>query len=707
MEFRASYRPWIYFILWASVSFLLSYSSLSLGIKLALGLFGIILPLLIALVAVHALDKPEHPLWEIETLNRPASWVFVLILLGALVLRFSGLTAWPVWPNTDEGLIGRFAMDLCRQWNWKFFLTFGQVPPGMDWLLSWVLAHSSEPLRALWALPAVLSSLTVILSYWAARAFFPKSLSFLFFVLWSFSFWPLFYGRYCHPGVLLPLWALLVLMVLGFFLKSKKPAQQFWLAFGLGIVTGIGSFTFTPWVVLAFWIFWVVAITAYFSSPEKRSGLWGFLSSLGIGLVPFIIAVFKEGFGHHLFAVSAIRGYRPLGEQLTAVFSYLTAPFWGLFEDQPAYAPFWGGMLNPILTAAFLVGMVESYRHRKDSKVFLVWCGGFLCFLPGLMSMNVEMYRVILFLPFLLLGAAIGLHRLLFEISPIRRSIYLTIILLLSLFLDLAHLAQPYFSPLFSKQGAFFGAPPSKPVHSYRAYQILKKQASLGPGLFFSDFGTLPNDQTLNYASFEFNALLNPRIPLPSARWAAVLINANYRPYMEKKFPGGQWILLDQDMGVPDGGLMLGVIPITRQNIGVLQNWVRVYPFFRDMDFEWLNLADFMKGTRLLEEFSKVKPLITGDRFLESCYWEKTGEILYRDRAYPLDLQAFQKALQEGFPTAHLYYKIGSIQLRKNQFDQARESFHKAEMAPLNLTQSVKALQMGDELEKQGVLPQP
>ncbi len=707
LEYRISYRPWVYFLLWASISFLLSYSSLSIGFKLGLGLFGIILPLFLALRAVHLLGRPRHSLLELETLSRPPAWVFALLVLAALGLRFWGLTGWPVWPNTDEGLIGRFAVDLCRQWNGRFFYTFGQAPPGMEWFLYCLLPRFSESLQSLWFLPAALSFLAAILSYWAFRSFLSKSMAFLVFVLWSVSFWPLFSGRFCHQGVLLSPWALLVLAVLGFFLKSGKPFLKFWMAVFLGVVTGLGSFTFTPWVTFGFWIFMLVTAVTLMGAKKNRKYFWGFLAALAVTLLPFLLAVVKEGFGQHLFAVSSLRGYRPLGDQIIAVLSYLTAPFWGVFEDQSAYGPVWGGMLNPFLTSAFLVGLVEAYLNRREPKVQWGLFGAALCLLPGLLSMNVEMYRVILVLPFLLFGAALGLHRLLFEIPSARRAVFLAALLLPSLGLDIVHLAHPHLFPLFSKQGVFLGVPPSKPVRSYRAYQILEKQANLGPGLFFSDFTAIPYDQTLNYATYGFNALLNPGIPLEAARWASILVNANYKPFLEKDLPGGQWVRLDEDLGMPDGGLILGIIPMTQKNVGILQKWVQTYPFFRNMDFEWLNLADFMKGSHLLENFSKVKPFLAGDRFLESCYWEKTGEVLYRDRAFPHDLEAYQKAAGEGYPSAHLFYKIGSIQLRKNQFALARENFRKAEKAPLNLTRTGDALRMTDDLEKQGGLPQP
>ena len=148
----------------------------------------------------------------------------------------------------------------------------------------------------------------------------------------------------------------------------------------------------------------------------------------------------------------------------------------------------------------------------------------------------------------------------------------------------------------------------------------------------------------------------------------------------------------------------MGIIPINAGNQTEFENWVRVYPFFRELDWHWLNLADGVKGEPFLADFARVKPLLAGDPLLEACYWEKVEGILYRDRNYPADVASLEKAITEGYPAAHLYYKLGSIQLRKNEMGKARQNLYKAQAASLNLTLSKEAIQMADEIEKQGVL---
>jgi len=441
--------------------------------------------------------------------------------------------------------------------------------------------------------------------------------------------------------------------------------------------------------------------------PKGGHVLGVFAAAFFAVLLPFLTAVVTEGFGQHIYGVSSVRGYVPWGSQVVAFFSYLTAPFWGVLEDHPAYTATWGGMLNPLLTGAFFIGVLECYLNRHRGKVRWAWAGALLCLLPGFFSMNVEMYRVILVMPFLLVGAALGIQRLFSERPKGKqRMVFLILAVFLSLALDMMNLMHPHLYPSDSSQGALLGTHPGKPINTYRAYELLKRQSAQGPGLYFNDFEAAPYDQTLMVATYGFNALVNPRVPLEQARWAAFLVNGNLHPFLQKRFPKGQWHLLDLEGGAPGGPTMLGIIPLEPDNWETFRHWVRVYPFFRDLDWCLLNMSDGMKRKPLVAGFREVKPLLAGDPFLQECYWEKVEELFHRDREYKEDVESFQKAIQEGYPSAHLYYNLGSIQLRKNEFEKARQSLARALRAPLNLTQAAAAIAMANELEKQGGLPQ-
>ncbi len=696
-------HAWLLYGLFTLTSVLLSYAPLSLTIKMELGLFGILLPFVWTLLRIIREPAVRGVLLiEEEILPRSSYWVILPILALAIDLRFADLTTWPVWPNTDEGLVARFGLDLFNHRQWSFF--YNQIPPGIHWLFCFFSAKMADLLMGLWLLPACLSTLAFFLCYFAFRPLVSRSTAFMAFTLWGLSFWPFFYGRFCHPGVLLPLWECLALAALGFYLKAKTQLARIGRGALLGLVAGFGSLTFTPWPIFALWILGVVTLETIHGKKSKTP-LMVFALFFIVCLIPFFRAVFIEGFGHPIFAVSSGQGDMPLAKGVLAFFSYLTAPFWGVFEAQPAYAPVWGGMFNPILTGAFWLGLLESFRHRRNPKVRWAWAGGILCMAPGLFSMNVDMFRVVLVIPFLLLGSAWGLLRLMKEAPLPQRVMVLVSLLAVSLVLDVTHLATPHFFHLESARGPMRGVPPPKMMNSYRAYQILKEESSRGPGYFFNDFTSMPYDQSLDCGVYAFNALENPKLPKNKVRWAAFLVNSCYEPFLKKSFPEGKWFWVDQDVQAADGGEMLGVIPVDDSNQDLFAQWVEAYPAFRDMDWGWLELADFQKAEGLLNDFAKVKPLLEDDPFLTSIYWEKTSDLLYRDKAYPNDQQALGQALREGYPCAQFFYKRGSIELRKNRFASARADLNEALKAPGNRTLAASALTMLEEIEKEGGLP--
>ena len=73
--------------------------------------------------------------------------------------------------------------------------------------------------------------------------------------------------------------------------------------------------------------------------------------------------------------------------------------------------------------------------------------------------------------------------------------------------------------------------------------------------------------------------------------------------------------------------------------------------------------------------------LVQGDPFLESCFWERRGEFYYHygyQEHYADQVEALRQAIQRGYPAAHLYFKLGSLLLRKGDRMGALEAFRAA-----------------------------
>src|SRR6185369_16886366 len=127
-------RTWIIFLIFVLTNSLLSYSSLGLQTKLWIGFLGLLLPFLAALTAPPARDST--PLHSREFLPPVPRWIWVLIGVTALGVRFYRLTTLSAWPTPDDGVNCSFSLGLNEGLYRKFFLSDAQVPVGSFWVLS-------------------------------------------------------------------------------------------------------------------------------------------------------------------------------------------------------------------------------------------------------------------------------------------------------------------------------------------------------------------------------------------------------------------------------------------------------------------------------------------------------------------------------------------------------------------------------------------
>jgi 4-amino-4-deoxy-L-arabinose transferase-like glycosyltransferase len=642
------------------------------------------------------------------------------VLLLAFVLRFTLLDRLSVWPNTDEGMNGILAWDLSREWRWKFFWSFGELPPLFTWVLALCVRTFGLSNAALWAVPAFVSFCTVPAAYWAARAWGSRSSALLVLVLAAFSFWPMVMGRFCHQGVLLPLWACLLVWALGRYVhdRSQRPSSSIL----LGAAAGAGSFLFTAWPALAGLVLAVV-----FFRDLKRGAVKRFAFVLGCFLVtvtPFVIAVFREGYGSHMRAVSAFRGYFPLGQQVLTDLSYLTALLWGMLVPGHAYGAPWGGLLNPLMGAFFLLGLIDGVRRMKNPLALFVWAAFLAALLPGLLSMNVQMFRVAAVLPFLLFFTVLGLQSFALTLKEPGRAKWLLFLLAAASLWDVYGVARPYVNPPFSKAGVFRSVTPGKPFQMYRAFKTLQGLAKdMGPGLILTSFTPPYNDATLFTGTFPFNTAVNPNLsqqdshlaapgqegPVRTvnpkwdpgqAKWTAFVVNIHYQPYLRKRYPLGRWVWLDFDTNAEDGGWMLGIVPAEGMPPGEAQRWLKVHGILLETDVALHRLPDGGPFRNAMPVLEKAWPLVKGDAFLTALYWEKAEHIRYQDADYKADVEALKHAIGDGLPAAHLLYKLGSIQFRKLEFAEGRANLKRALATPENLTRAEAALVMLQSYEK-------
>lgn len=683
--------PWALFLLFGVVFSFLSFASWTPGVKGWLFAAFLLLFVFFLVKHPHRGRPPAKADFEKEEPVLFPGWFFTAAALAAVGLRFFKLTTFRHWLSSDEALQGYFAIDLIHQWSWRFFYTSGQHPPLLIWALKGFFQFFESPFFNLWFLPALLSTLFVFLAYGAARSFFSRNLSLVYAWLLAASFWPIYFGRFCVQGVWVPVFEAAVFLVGGALLKAKgKRARLIW-ASTLGLLTGIGTWTFTSWIVVAFFVF---CLMFYGLRDRAKNGRPFVLFSLFLflGCLPWVLAAFRERFGGYLVGVSMLSGFFSWKEQFLTSVSYLTNLFWGTLREPVSYGPSWGGMLNPLLSACFLLGVFELYRHRATLRIKVLGTAFAVLLMPGLLSADhVEMFRIIQLMPLLLLVAAAGILGLLVSLPVGWRKGTVILLLLLSSLFDVARLGKaiPDSAPLFSNHEA---KQPAVQDENYWAYQWLEPAAEqLGPGLVFTDFILLAHSHTLAVASYHFNALSNPAFDPSKARWAAVITNIHYAPSLLKRFPGSQWHPISPSP-VEDGGSVVGLIPITPQNQEALLSWVPVARYFHGLGIEAENMMN--NGGEYQEALRKLPAgyvLLKGDPFLESCYGEWMAQY-HEGSGFEWNIQALQRAVQKGYRTANLYYKLGSFYYWNRQPEKARQAYLMAAQCRPNYTNAKEVL---------------
>jgi hypothetical protein len=676
---------------------LLSYGSFAAIPNIIIFLTGVVLPLGWAIRRSTPAGKIE--LFQKEVFPRIPVWAWGLLVAVVLGAHFYRLESLFIWPNRDEGLAGFYGIQLSENWNWRFFYAFGQIPPLSIWASAGLYKLGCSGFFSLWFPSAWVAVLTVGVAVLAARQFFSKSVSFILAFLFALGYWPFLLGRVCSEGIWLPIWVCACILFLGRFLKARPGFNRVQEASFLGLVLGLGSFTFTSWPVVVLWMCLVLFFVFRFNPSSRVAVTFIFIFFL-LALIPFGWAVFREGYGDHIRASSFFTSWLSLQERMRASFSYFSCLFWGSLEPKGPGDPPSGGLLNPLLGSAFFLGVLELYRCRSRWMGPAIGAAFILFLLPGLLSMNLEMYRVVQVLPLLLVLVALGFIRLLFEMTGRWRWIFLVCFLGASLGIDGPRILNLLPDP--SKPEAFFLKVPNH--EDWMAYQIAKKmQEGLGPGLILSEWVAKP-DESLFDMVYPFNAAENPRINPSQAKWAAVLMDGHYFPFVSPRLAGSQWVWLDEKNDAQN--LVLGVVPMNAANRGILENWISAHHFFRKLNAAILNVANPQSYQNAAELLGQEPAFFQKDRFLEACYWERRGEFYY-DYSYQAHLQdhldALHQAIQKGYPAAHLYFKLGSLLLRKGDRLGAGSAFK----AALKADPQYEAAQVGLNLAQAPALKAP
>ncbi len=687
-EIRFSYNPLFSFFSIATANSLLSYFDFSFQTELWIAFLGFGLPLALVLCRPAWKGPGELPPWERELFpNLSFGW---WALWGFLVIipRLFQLTGLSVWPFTDEGYAAFFSIQLSQKWAWKFFFNFTQVPFFFNWLLGIYFKWIGPSLRSLWLFEAFLSLFTVWIVGWAARLRFSKSQSWFFAILTGFSFWPLYVGRICLPENIVVFWQVVSFLLLALFWRRQDESNNWIWALMVGLAVGFGFFVAVAWPVMALslCLFFIPRFGITKNNWKVAGGFW--LGLLAMALPFALISVFERN-GQYIRAVWAFYPGTDLKQQAVDFLSHVRALFWG-FNGRRLYGPIWGGLLNPVLGALFFLGIFELIRARSLPLARWVLCALGLFLLPAAVARGYDTTRILLLLPLVLWVGVAGFQSLMGFLGGWKKILVLTVGLGLSMGLDSFH--------LFVKFHQAWGIPGNawnfgKEYELWKSYEILREtDLETGPGALLFDLRAHVDDVTPEVAAYSFNAAMNPALSFADAKWVSVLMDADYLPFLSKRFPEGRFYwLCPKD---PYGWWALGVIPMLPQTREVLGKWFCLNQEMQGVTYEMIDTLPGNSRENILDRIYPLGNKLEGDPFLESVYWEK----IFDNRSVERDalgcLEAARHCVLEGYPLPHMYNEQGVILTQMGRYREARRAFEKAlKMDVLKLTPAQENLQ--------------
>ncbi len=649
------FSPWAYFGIFLVSNTLISYFTLSLTVKLWIGFFGLLLPFGIALWTI--LERPvsgktsspkrDWASTASHTWGAPplVLWFFFVLSLG--ITRFYKLTDLPFWPNSDEGIFSYLALGQIRDWHWDLLWSHNRLEPLFIWLLGGFFKIFQPSLLSLRVFLALISIFTSLTAYWAARQYFPRALSFIFCCFLTFSFWGLMLSRFCLPHALVPLFLCLAFGCLGWFFKSNHSNSKWLSIIGLSLSSGIGFYTYPGWATVWVALLGIFFIHAFHKKPSDKIFFFSFCLISAALILPLIVARLSPGGMAHYQEKFG-------GMDFPKFFClYWISIFWDGLGSFP-YGPVWGGFLDSLSGSLAMLGALFAIK-KLNRVVLLCFFGAlFLSCLPGALSNNIEILRIVPTM-FYLVGLSTGGIQCLASSPPkIKPWGWILCLIVLSGLLSFYHFTWCYCDPRLTSTTQEW-----RSVKYFQIDNILRnKIPETGPLFVFSEFNLDYVNKTLAVPSYSYDRLQNLGYSRTNSSWAALLISSDYQLYLQKKFPHLEQQPLDK--GEPQS-LALYLIPPDDFNPLTLQAWIQTDQTCREINRQVFNRSPLSSFAQFPEQFKPFEVQFKEDPFLSCIYWEKIAFFESEAGDYRGAARAYQKAIQTGVPTPHLYYCLGRM----------------------------------------------
>jgi hypothetical protein len=679
-------KIWFYFFIFTATNALLAYAPFTLETKLWIGLIGFLLPFVLRVRALSSRTGKENTILKLELFETIPSWVWWGVLCLGLALRLIPLLN-SSWIIPDEGLYCQLSVELHKKWEWLFLSSSAQTPPFFNWLLALYYHLLPPSVLTTRFFIFLLGILILILSLLTSRLFFSKSASLLYLIFFSVGFWPLFFCKFCLFMQPVFLVQMMTFYLLGLFLGSSSTNKSIAFGFGLGLVTGMGLWVSIPWPLMIPMV-GIAIIPKLFQ--ERISVCASTIFGLLLFLVPFLLLSWIEQNGQYVKFLWSFYRHVDMAESLKNLFSNWTVLFW---EGNPdyAYQPIWGGILNPIEGAFCYLGIIEFVRSRRLAVSRWMLTSAFVFIIPGLLTNGFEVFHNILLAPILLVFCVCGALGLLAAIPASWRTPSLAAMVLVSSSLNLIHLEKTFVPLSFENSNR---DPEYRQVR--RIFSILDQTyRQNGAGLVFWDLSSF-REYTMEFETFPFNAADNPRIRSNDVRWAAILCNANYRPFLEQRLPDSKWHKIGPDHYWNEGDLILAIISFQGPNRAILLRWVEANSRLHSITREYLFDHNGSHTNEIRQKLLGMETGMTNDPYLMSIFWERIIVDSGNGSSPDQWISWLDQAIHKGYPAAHLLTVKGLLLKSRGKQREAREAFRQAVRSPLNLTKASEYLQAMD-----------
>jgi len=674
---------WLGFLFFSFSNAFIAYGKWSMETNLFIVFYGIFLPSIFFIYGQtrknlsRAEVNNELSIRDNKRSDDPPVFLWIFFGLLFLVIRFYKLESIPFWPVKEDGFFAINGMDLSRKWHWQVLWGECQSEPLILWMFCIYFKFIEPSFFSLRFFSAFLSILTVLLGYWAARQFFTKSFSFLFSFFVAFGFWSFLYSRISIDAITVFPLEFAAFGWLGVSLNRLKTTSSFKILdiLILGFLSGLGFYTYTVWPVVFLSILLVVIFKAVESFKNFKFILFYCLIVL-ITAFPVILARLSQGGLTHV--QDELNGFS--AQRLTGLMrDYLVMFFWNGLKSGPD-GPVWGGIFNPIDGALIFLGFLKlgvNFKSKISQWFFLSGC---LFVLPGILGNVLGMCHVSQTLPLLSLALVFGLEALAVGISKDFRWYGIGLLLVIASVLNIYH----WFGP-FQDWKSLPSGEDSTPVEYANAYHVLfgiSRQS--GPLYVFSDFNSDSFNKTLKVTDYPFDALQNPKLYPSKPVWSALIINKYYVPFLKKRYPLSQWMLLKKDDIRYHSNLVLGLIPTHSMSSQELISWRRADRVCSDISLQINTETPPIYWERFKNSFLTSAQVFETDPFLHSVFLEKIAYIDISGSKYNTATQEFEDSTRLGYPTVMHYLDVEMLLRRNGQIKESQKFHQKAVEAQRN-----------------------